>query len=67
MFNDFGSSFSKISFIIYQRITDEIKQGSIKRGSSEDFVQIIQKHFDGKLSAVETDELQVDTGSCFRI
>lgn len=33
----------------------------MKRGSPEDFVQIIQKHFDGKLSAVENDELQVDT------
>ena len=56
-----------MSFNIYQRITDEIKQGSMKRGSPEDFIQIIQKHFAGKLSAVENDELQVDTGSCFRI
>ncbi|XP_052087457.1 protein CMSS1-like [Mytilus californianus] len=48
-----------------KRITEELKEGSSKRGSAEQLVQVIEKHFDGKLSAVEQDEMKLDTGHDF--
>ncbi|XP_060558981.1 protein CMSS1-like isoform X2 [Ruditapes philippinarum] len=48
-----------------KRITDELKEKGDKPGRPEDFVGFLDKHFGGKLTAVERDEIALDTEKNF--
>nr|XP_011413518.2 uncharacterized protein C3orf26 homolog [Crassostrea gigas] len=49
-----------------KKITSELKEtGDNSRATSTDVVNVISKYFDGKLSAVEWDELKLDPNSDF--
>ncbi|XP_045196350.2 protein CMSS1-like [Mercenaria mercenaria] len=43
-----------------KKITDELKEKGDKPGSPEDFVSFLKKHFGGKLTPVEWDEIELD-------
>lgn len=52
-------------FAYLQKITTELKEkGDSSRATPTDIVGLISKHFEGKLSAVEWDELKLDPGLC---
>ncbi|XP_022293189.2 protein CMSS1-like [Crassostrea virginica] len=51
-----------------KKITSELKEkGDSSRATSKDVVEVIAKHFDGKLSTVEWDELRLDPDSDFYV
>ncbi|KAH3737358.1 hypothetical protein DPMN_043941 [Dreissena polymorpha] len=48
-----------------KRITDELKEKGDKPSSAEDFISFLKKQFEGKLSPVECDEIQLDPDTHF--
>lgn len=56
------SSYGLLWFFFQKKITDELKEKGDIPGKPEDLVKFIKKHFEGKLTPVEWDEIDVDTG-----
>ena len=49
--------------LFQRKITEELKAKGDKPSDVEDFIKFMNKHFEGKLSAVECDEVELDTGN----
>lgn len=49
-------------YFFQKKITDELKEKGDIPGKPEDLVKFLKKHFEGKLTPVEWDEIDVDTG-----
>lgn len=48
--------------VFQKRITDELKEKGDNPGTPADFVGYLKKHFGGKLTTIECDEIELDTG-----